>query len=52
MTALMAAAMSGNLQMVTLIANAKADINITNNEGLTALMCAAITGDPDIVGLL
>lgn len=52
MTALMAAALSGNLQMVSLIVKAKADINATNNDGITALMGAAITGDPDIVKLL
>ncbi|KAI8123729.1 KN motif and ankyrin repeat domain-containing protein 1 [Lucilia cuprina] len=48
-TALMLAVSHGNLEMVQLLLAAGADINIQDEDGSTALMCAAEHGRSDIV---
>ncbi|KAL9922011.1 KN motif and ankyrin repeat domain-containing protein 2 kank isoform 2-T2 [Glossina fuscipes fuscipes] len=48
-TALMLAVSHGNLEMVQLLMAAGADVNIQDEDGSTALMCAAEHGRGDIV---
>lgn len=48
----MLAVSHGNLDMVHMLLNAGADINIQDADGSTALMCAAEHGRIDIVKLL
>ena len=43
-TALMSAAIEGNLRCIKLFVNKGADVNTTDSEGRTALMCAAENG--------
>lgn len=48
----MLAVSHGNLDMVQMLLDAGADINIQDEDGSTALMCAAEHGRIDIVKLL
>jgi KN motif and ankyrin repeat domain-containing protein len=51
-TALMLAVSHGNFLITTLLVEASADINIQDDDGSTALMCAAEHGYEDIVKFL
>lgn len=51
-TALMLAVSHGNLDMVQMLIEAGADINIQDDDGSTSLMCAAEHGHIDIVKYL
>lgn len=51
-TALMLAVSHGNIDMVHMLLEAGADINIQDSDGSTALMCAAEHGRIDIIKLL
>lgn len=51
-TALMLAVSHGNFTMVQMLVEAGADINIQDDDGSTALMCAAEQGHLDIIKYL
>jgi len=52
MTALSAASMRGNLQIVKTLLKYGADVNLAQNNGTTPLMSAVISGRRDVVDLL
>ena len=51
-TALMAAVVKGNLKLVNLLLDKKANPNLTNKQGTTALIYAVQFKNPEIVALL
>ena len=51
-TALMLAVSHGNFEIVQMMVEAGADINIQDDDGSTALMCAAEQGHLDIIKFL
>jgi len=52
MTALIAATLNGNKEIVSILLDNKADVNLKGIEGATALMVAASEGNIDIANLL